>query len=315
MAFALFASPVYAAEFRPTAQESIVAPDAKFELVWGDGDFTEGPAAAEDGSIYFSDIGDRILRYDPRSRETTVHRQPSGKANGLAFDKSNRLIACEGANGGGRRLSITTADGRVAPLADRYQGKRFNSPNDVCIDAAGRVYFSDPRYVGEEPRELDFCGVFVVDPQGEVRLATRSLKMPNGLIASRDGSTLYVAEHEPADDGDRHLVAFTIRPDGALSDQRVLFDFGRGFRGIDGMSIDAEGNIYAAAGKGEHSGIYVFDGAGKHLALIPLPGAPTNCTFGRGDESNVLYVTGAVNGDEAGGRYGLFRIELLKRGG
>src|SRR5262245_32148785 len=143
----------------------VLAPGAKVEKLWGEGFFTEGGAMAKDGSILFSDIGNRIMKYDPAMSQTTVFRDPSGRANGLIFDPSGRLIAAEGANTGGeRRISITEPDGKVRTLADRYQGKRFNSPNDVAVDRQGRVYFSDPRYVGSEPRELDFEGVFRVDP-------------------------------------------------------------------------------------------------------------------------------------------------------
>ncbi|MBL9125521.1 MAG: SMP-30/gluconolactonase/LRE family protein, partial [Planctomycetaceae bacterium] len=212
-----------AAEFRPTAQAQIVPAGAKLELLWDQGEFTEGPAASKHGAIFFSDIGDRILRFDPQLSDVAVFREPSGKANGLVFDRQERLIACEGANGGARRVSITADDGTVTVLADRYQGKRFNSPNDVTVDPAGRVYFSDPRYVGSEPVELDFAGVFVVVPGQEVRLATRDVNMPNGLAPSPDGRTLYVADNSPAADGNHQLLAFAIGADGTLSDKRVLF--------------------------------------------------------------------------------------------
>ncbi|MBW8885133.1 MAG: SMP-30/gluconolactonase/LRE family protein, partial [Planctomycetia bacterium] len=145
------------------------------------GDFTEGPALAPDGSILFSDIGDSIYRYDPKTGKTELFRRPSGRANGLIFNSRGDLIACEGANtGGNRRISITTGindakDGTVKTLADRYEGKRFNSPNDLAIDAAGNVYFTDPRYVGGEPRELDFEAVFLVAPGGAVKIATRDV--------------------------------------------------------------------------------------------------------------------------------------------
>src|ERR1700732_5097218 len=129
--------------------EGLLAPGAKLEKLWGEGSFTEGGALAGDGSILFSDIGDRIMRFDPRTGSVSVFREPSARANGLVFDPRGRLVAAEGANtGGNRRVSITELDGKVRTLADRYQGKRFNSPNDVAVDRGGRVYVSDPRYVG-----------------------------------------------------------------------------------------------------------------------------------------------------------------------
>ena len=145
----------------------VVAPGAVLEKVWGEGSFTEGGALDRDGSILFSDIGNRIMRFDPKTGKTTVFREPSGRANGLIFDKRGRLIVAEGANtGGGRRVSITERDGTIRTLADNYDDKRFNSPNDVAVDRDGRVYVSDPRYVGNEPRELDFEGVFLIDLAG-----------------------------------------------------------------------------------------------------------------------------------------------------
>ena len=273
------------------------AGDPILETLWLDGDFTEGPAAAPDGAILFSDIGDRILRFDPRDGKTSVYRHPSGKANGLAFDRQGRLLACEGAHGGGRRLSITGPDGAVRTLADRWQGKRFNSPNDLSIDPAGNVYFTDPRYVGDEPRELDFEGVFRVSPEGEVVLATRDVEKPNGIVVAPDGRTAWVADNNPK--GKRQLVAFSVRPDGTFADKRVLHDFGQG-RGIDGMKLGPEGLLWATAGSGPKGGLYVFSPDGKLVRFIPTPGDPTNCAFAGRD----LYVTSAGPGK----RYGLFRL-------
>jgi gluconolactonase len=265
----------------------VLAPGAKLEKLWGEGSFTEGGALAEDGSILFSDIGDRIMRFDPKTKAVTVFREPSGRANGLIFDPKGRLIAAEGANtGGGRRVSITDRDGTVRTLADRYRGKRFNSPNDVAVDRVGRVYVSDPRYVGNEPRELDFDGVFRIDPDGTVhRLETTATK-PNGLAISPDGKTLYVADSGPAR---LALLALDLAADGSVSGPRVLHDFGKG-RGIDGMTVTADGRIVASAGAGRRAGVSVFSPDGKPLAFIPVPESPTNVEFG-GPGRTTLYIT------------------------
>lgn len=302
--------------FRPAAQAQIVPPDAKLELLWGEGEFTEGPALAPDGAILFSDIGQSIWRYDPRSGKTTLFRHPSGRSNGLMFNARGELLACEGANsGGGRRISLTTGiqggrDGVTRTLADRFEGKRFNSPNDLAIDPRGWVYFTDPRYVGSEPRELDFEGVFLILPDGTVRLATRDVSKPNGILVAPDGRRVYVADNDPQ--GPRQLLAFDVQPDGTLAGKRVLFDFLSG-RGIDGMTLDTEGRIYATAGTGPRAGVYVFDPQGQPLAWIGTPGDPTNCVFGGGEDSSTLYITAALSG-QPGTRYGLFRIRLLARG-
>src|SRR5579872_6766408 len=143
------------------AGEDIVAKTAKLEKLWSEGSFTEGPAYGPARCIYFSDIGNRIMRYDPASGKTTEYRKPSGRANGLDFDPEGRLVACEGANSGGNRgVTRTEKDGSITVLADRWQGKRFNSPNDLTVDRTGRVFFTDPRYVGKEPLEISVEGVY-----------------------------------------------------------------------------------------------------------------------------------------------------------
>lgn len=312
----LFVSLIAWAEFTPSAQDKIVPPGSRLERLWGDGEFTEGPALALDGSIIFSDIGTTMYRFDPKTGKTTVFRAPSGRSNGLMFNQKGELLAAEGANtGGGRRISITTGidgakDGTVKTLSDKFDGKRFNSPNDLAIDAKGNVYFTDPRYVGDDPRDLDYEAVFIVAPDGTTRIATRDVQKPNGILVSPDGKTVFVADNNPQ--GNRHLAAFAVKADGTLGDKKVLHDFGGG-RGIDGMTLDIDGNIYATAGTGDKAGIYVFSPVGKHLAFIATPGDPTNCVFGGGEAAGTLYITSA-NSKEAGTKYGLFRVKLNAKG-
>lgn len=308
--------------FAPVKQRALVPESAKLEQLWGEGEFTEGPALAPDGSILFSDIGTTIFRFDPKTNETKAFRDPSGRSNGLIFDAQGRLIACEGANtGGGRRISITTGidgakDGKVETLAGGYQGKRFNSPNDLAVDGKGRVYFTDPRYVGDDPRDLDFEGIFLVSTpvagkESDVKIATKDIQKPNGILVSADGKTVFVADNNPK--GNVHLVSFAVQPDGTLAEKKVLFDFVSG-RGIDGMTLDAAGNIYATAGTGAKAGVYVFSGKGEHLAMIPTPGDPTNCTFGFpiGEKQSYLYITASTGAKKDGKdpKFGLFRIRL-----
>jgi gluconolactonase len=285
------------------ADEAIVPAGAKLEKLWGEGEFTEGPAQGPDGRIYFSDIGNRILAYDPATGRTTVYREPSGRANGLDFDPQGRLVACEGANtGGNRRVTVTEKDGRVRVLADRWQGKRFNSPNDLTIDTGGRVYFTDPRYVGDEPRELDAESVYRIDPDGTVTRIITDVEKPNGIILSPDMKTLYLADSNPR--GNMHLLAFDLKPDGGVGPKRLLHDFGKGSRGIDGMCVDVKGNLYAAAGRDRTAGVYVFSAAGKRLAFVPTPEDPTNCCFG-GPDRKALYVTAGKS---------LYRVKLNVEG-
>lgn len=300
--------------FQPTAQDKIVPRGAKVELLWNEGEFTEGPAPAADGAILFSDIGNRILRFDPRTKATTVFRAASGKANGLKFDAQGNLVACEGAApGGNRRISVTDPAGTTRTLADRFEGQRFNSPNDLAITNGGRVYFSDPRYVGDEPRELGFEAVFLVEPTGSMRVATRDVQKPNGIIVTPDDKTVYVSDNNSLADGNHQLVKFSVQSDGTLAEKKVLYDFGPNRRGIDGMTLDQQGNIYATAGSGSEAGIYVFGTAGEPLAFIAMPGDPTNCVFGIGDEADTLYITAAgpkSTPAETKPRYALYRIPL-----
>src|ERR1700693_2946493 len=166
-------------------KQPIIPVGSRPEKLWSEGEFTEGPAYGPGGYIYFSDIGNRIMRYDPRTGRTEVYRQPSGRANGLDIDPQGRLVAAEGANtGGNRRVAITEKDGTIRVRADRWEGKRFNSPNDVTIDAKGRVYFTDPRYVGSEPRELATESVYRVDPDGNVQQVVTDVEKPNGIVLS-----------------------------------------------------------------------------------------------------------------------------------
>ena len=187
------------------AQPPILPEGAKLEKVWSEGEFTEGPAYGPDGCIYFSDIGNRIMKYDPKTGKTVEYRNPSGRANGLDFDAQGRLIAAEGANtGGNRRITITEKDGTIRVLADGWKGKRFNSPNDLTIDTKGRIYFTDPRYVGDEKREIDTESVYRVDPDGTVTQIITDVQKPNGIILSPDMKTLYLVDHNPK--GNQHLA-------------------------------------------------------------------------------------------------------------
>jgi sugar lactone lactonase YvrE len=248
------------------------------------------------------------------SGKTSIFRDPSGCSNGNVFDKKGNFISCEGVTeGGGRRISITSPEGKVRTLANGWNGKRFNSPNDIAVDKQGRVYITDPRYRGEEPREIDFEGVFLIDTKGKVVVATNDTKKPNGILISADQKTVFVADNSPDPEESRLLLSYRVKKDGTLTDRKSLFDFGAG-RGIDGMALDSEGNIYATAGKDELSGIYVFSPSGKHLAMIPTPGAPTNCTFGVGKDAHHLYVTCAISKTAWRGEFGLYRIDVQTRG-
>lgn len=289
----------------PGAEEkSFVAPGAKIEKLWSEGAFTEGPAEGPDGGIYFSDIGNRIMKFDPKTGKTTVFRDPSGRSNGLKFDAKGRLIACEGSNtGGGRRISITEKDGTVKSLADNFEGKKFNSPNDLTLDSKGRIYFSDPRYVGNEKRELDFESVYRIDSDGKVTRVITDTTKPNGLVISPDGKTLYVAESNSDPKLARKLFAYPLNDDDSVGKRKELHDFGAG-RGIDGMTVAKDGTIVATAGRKELAGIYFFSPEGKKLGFLLTPEDPTNCCFA-GADKKTLYITAGKS---------LYRVQLAIEG-
>ncbi|RPI87876.1 MAG: SMP-30/gluconolactonase/LRE family protein [Planctomycetaceae bacterium] len=308
---------------RPTG-DTIVAADAKLELLFTRtqriaGGLTEGPTVAPDGSIYFSDIPvgtDKglIMRFDPRTKQTAVFIDDSRKSNGLKFGADGHMYACEGADYGRRSLvrwNVQTRQRTV--LADRYQGKRFNSPNDLTIDRQGRVYFSDPKYLGPETRELVHRAVYRVDPDGTVTEFTHDIEKPNGLALSPDQKTLYVADHNngtdsidpnaatPPQRGAMKIYAFSVGPDGLAGGQRkTLYDFGDQ-AGCDGMTVDSQGNIYLTSRGLKRPGVLVLDPTGAEVAFIPtgVPnqssenpvGLPSNVTFGIGAERKTLYIT------------------------
>jgi gluconolactonase len=269
----------------------------KIEKLWGEGEFTEGPAEGPDG-IYFSDIGNRILVFFPETGKTAEFSKPSGRSNGLKFDAMGRLIAAEGANtGGNRRISRTEKDLSTTVLADKYMGKRFNSPNDLTLDSQGRIYFTDPRYVGDEPIELPRQSVYRIDPDGTVTEVIQDVKKPNGLVISPDGKTLYVAESDPK--GEHKLLAYPLHADGSVGKRKDLYDFGAE-RGIDGMTVAKDGTIIAAAGAKQAAGIYFFNSEGKKLDFLPMPEDPSNCCLA-GADKKTLYITAGKS---------LYRVKL-----
>lgn len=295
---------------------------------------TEGPAVAPDGSVYFTDMpfgkdDGMILRYDPKTKKVSVFTDRSFKSNGLAFDANGSLLSCDGADGGGRclrRWNLKTATSEI--VADRFGGKRFNSPNDLCVDAKGRVYFTDPRYGGTEPRELTQEAVYRLEKDGSVVKITDEVEKPNGLAISPDQKTLYLADHNnggnrlsPTDPepkrGAMKIYAFPLNDEGKVSGARkTLVDFGKE-NGCDGMRVDRTGNIYLAVRSLAKPGIKVIDPAGKELAFLPTgptnqsglfedwKGIPSNVEFGTGADGGTLYVTIDKS---------LYRIDVKTRG-
>ena len=236
----------------------------------------------------------------------TVYRENTNCANGLTFDAQGRLYGCEGgATADARRVVRYNADGSVTVLADQFEGKRLNIPNDLVVDGEGRVWFTDPYYEGAAgpwsrdrvPKELEHDSVYRLDPKTDgsysINRVTFDTTRPNGLLFSLDGKTLYVAQSGREPSEARQLRAYPLKADKTLGTPEILHDFGA-HRGIDGMRLDAEGNIVATAGwelGGPGPMIYVFSPSGKVLETHPVPcRRPTNCAFG-GEDLTTLYVT------------------------
>ena len=242
--------------------------------------FTEGPIWLPDNSLLFSDIpANRIYRWTA-DNGIDVWREPTGNSNGLTLDREGRLISCEHT---GRRVSRTEADGSIVTLADHYQGKRLNSPNDVVVKSDGTIYFTDPPY-GIEPqeREQSCNGLYRILIDGTMELLVDDFDRPNGLAFSPDESVLYVD-----DSPRRHVRAFDVEIDGQLTNSRIFADMDHPQPGSpDGMKIDEEGHLFVTGA----TGIWVFEPDGTHLGVIVTPERPANCAWGDVDRQS-LYIT------------------------
>lgn len=310
----------------------IVAPGARVELVFDGGAvLTEGVAAGHDGLMYFSDItfshqttddngvfeAGHIWKYNPVSGKTSIFRSPSGMSNGLKFDADGNLLAAEGADYGGRRITRTDMKtGKSYVIAGLYEGRPFNSCNDITIDENGRIYFSDPRYLGHEPIDQPVMAVYRIDPDGTIERIITDAGKPNGVCVSPDQKTLYVVSNDngnsgigripedtPAHKGRMALLAYDLNSDGTAKFRSVLVDYAPQ-DGPDGLVVDAEGNLYVAVRDETRPGIVVYSPKGEELEYVETE-LPTNVGFGRGKESRTLYITAGKS---------LFRVRLKKEG-
>ncbi|MFE5308188.1 SMP-30/gluconolactonase/LRE family protein [Isoptericola sp. NPDC056605] len=262
--------------------------DSRLERLWTGARWTEGPLYVPAGRyLLFSDIpNDRVLRWDETDGSVSVFDSPAGYANGRTIDRQGRVVACQQ---GPRRVVRTEHDGSTTVLADRWQGRRLNSPNDVVVSADDAVWFTDPPYgitsdyEGEhaEP-EIDGCHVYRVDPRtGEVAAVATDLERPNGLAFSVDGQRLYVADTQR-----RHLRAFEV-DGGRLTGGDVLAELDGG---PDGVRVDTAGRVWVAAGEALH----VLDPDGTLLGRLHLPEEVSNLAFG-GRKRNRLFVTASTS--------------------
>jgi gluconolactonase len=259
---------------QPAADKlAIIARGATVQKLAGGFKFTEGPAADVAGNVFFTDIpNSRIHKWSAEGTVSTF-LENSGRANGLFFDRDGNLLACAG--GTGRLVSIDPR-GRVRVLAEKYQGKPFNSPNDLWRGPRGGIYFSDPRYGGREnlPQDGEHVYYFSADRERLIRVIDDMVR-PNGLVGTPDGKLLYVADH-----GANKTYVYKISSDGTLSDKKLFVP-----QGSDGMTMDERGNVYMTA-----AAVLVYDAEGNRIHTIDVPERPSNVCFG-GRDKNTLFIT------------------------
>lgn len=318
---------VHGAGWAVAGGESAYFEHDSLETLFTGGVLTEGAAAAPDGTIYFSDItftrtagmqAGHVMKYDPESGEVSVYRSPSGMSNGIKFDAQGNMIVAEGADFGGRRVIRTDMKtGKSVIIGGLHNGRQFNAPNDISIDLKGRIYFSDPRYVGHEPMEQGVMAVYRIDPDGSIHQIITDAGKPNGVCVSPDQKTLYVVSNDngnfdifqfspdlPFHKGRMALLAYDLSPEGTATFRKTLVDY-YPQDGPDGLVVDAEGNLYVAVRDQTRPGIYVYSPEGKELDYLRTPDLPTNVGFGRGKELKTLYIT---SGDK------LQRVRTTKEG-
>ncbi|MEX0350864.1 MAG: SMP-30/gluconolactonase/LRE family protein [Paracoccaceae bacterium] len=269
----------------------------RVERLWTGARWTEGPVWFAAGRyLLWSDIpNNRIMRFDETDGSVSVFREPSNNSNGHTIDRQGRLISCEHLT---RRVTRTEFDGSVTVIADRYQGKRLNSPNDVVVKSDGSIWFTDPSYgimmdyEGERAEsEIGACHVYRVDPQnGDVRIAADDYVKPNGLAFSPDESVLYIADtgvtHTPG--GPAHIRKHRVAADGSLSGGDVIADCSNGV--FDGFRLDRAGRIWSSAADGVHC----LTQEGELIGKVLIPEMVSNVCFG-GPKLNRLFITGTTS--------------------
>ncbi|HYZ86658.1 MAG TPA: SMP-30/gluconolactonase/LRE family protein [Bryobacteraceae bacterium] len=284
------------------ALDKVISPTAKIQKIAGGFIFTEGPLWYKDGSLLFSDVPGNTIYKRTADGKVSVFRKPSGYdkndapqgayvgSNGLSRDPQGRLIICEHGNG---RVTRLDKDGKLTVLADRYEGKRLNSPNDLTWRKDGSLYFTDPPYgfpkQDDDPKkELKHNGIYRI-VKGNLELLNTDLTRPNGIAFSPDEKYLYVANSDAAK---KVWYRFDVQPDGRITNGRVFVDASKvaGDGVPDGMKVDRQGNLIAT-GPG---GVWIISPTGKHLGTIKLPEVPANVAWG-GQDGKTLFITATTS--------------------
>jgi gluconolactonase len=259
-----------------------VGPAGEVKKVHGNFQFTEGPAADRQGNLFFSDVqGNKLYQVNAQGELTTL-LDPSNHTNGLMVNAAGNIVACEM---DGRLVEVNPKTKEVKSLADGYEGKRFNAPNDLVIDREGGIYFTDPHFRAPMPLPQEVRGFYYRDSGGKVTRLGALDAAPNGIILSPDEKTLYVI---PSMQGE--MLAYPVESPGKIGKERTFCTLkqaaGKTTGGGDGLTIDVKGNLYITSALG----VQVFDPQGKLLGIIEFPEQPANCDFG-GKDNKTLYVT------------------------
>ncbi len=252
--------------------------------------FSEGPAWSREGFLIFADVpGNHLWKLVP-GEKAVVFREDSEGAIGDAYDAQGRLYTCESRS---RRVTRTDKKGQVEVLADRWEGKRFNAPNDIIVRRDGNVYFTDPAFGSQaDTRELDFYGIYRITPKGVLSVVAKPTGRPNGIALAPNGRVLYVANSD-----EHNIRAYDLDRGGEPSGERIVISDIEGVP--DGIRTDEKGNLYVAA-----KGIAVYNSSGKSIAHFDLGETPSNCAFGDPD-LQTLYITA---------RSSLYRVRLDVKG-
>jgi len=280
--FVVVACGVSAAQDKKPDAITGIGPNAPVKKAHADFKFTEGPTSDADGNVYFSDIpNERIHKIDTAGK-LSVLREKSNMANGLMVNAKGEIVACEMA---GAIVAISPDGKERRVIADKYEGKRFNAPNDLVLDKAGGVYFTDPEFRAPKPLPQEKTCVYYVDAAGKVTRLIDDLPNPNGIRLSPDEKTLYVFPT-----GQKQMMSYPVEGPGKLGMGKVFCELEQaksgGNSGGDGGAVDSKGNVYIAA----VTGLQVFDPSGKMLGTIKYPEQPSNATFG-GKDLKTLFVT------------------------